>query len=68
MRQAPHARSPEPPDELVAALVAVLASLEQPQPAYERANWRHSLAPRPAWSEIDDAAWRDAERRRGWRL
>jgi hypothetical protein len=60
-------RTPEQSDEIVAALVAALASLEQPDPADEQVNWRSALAPQPGWTETGAAAWRDAERWRGWR-
>jgi hypothetical protein len=65
--RAQQSRTPEPSDEIVAALVAALASLEPQEPVNEPVNWRSALAPQPRWSETGVAAWRDADRRRGWR-
>lgn len=62
-------RAPSSDDlpQIVAAIVALLASVEEHIHEGEGENWRASGRVAPNWCEFRDASWRDWERRRGWR-
>lgn len=53
--------------QIVAVIVALLASVEEHDTDTVVENWRVSGRVAPGWCEIGEAGWRDLERRRGWR-
>ena len=61
-------RRDELPPAVVAAITALLATLEEPADEPEREGvWSRSGKVAPSWAERDANAWRDRERERGWR-
>jgi hypothetical protein len=63
----PQPEKPDQIDEIVAAIVAALCVNLEMDGEPEPSNWRSALAVVADWSATSPAAWRNAERRRGWR-
>jgi hypothetical protein len=62
----PTRRADELPDEVVAALVAALATLSDGADDAEPSVWRASGNVSPRWRADGAGAWRTRERERGW--
>jgi hypothetical protein len=56
----------ELPEAVVAAIIAALAALEQPEETPEQlSNWVRSGRVAPSWQESGRDGWRERERKRG---
>ena len=52
---------------VVAAIVAILTTLDQREASSTSSNWWASGKVVPDWRDTDDGTWRARDRRQGWR-